>query len=184
LIYRLYLSGPGSCFCNSKAYICKSLVCDRFEFEGFMQQLNLPCYPFRLVEKEGKKHIFDAFRGRYVVLTPEEWVRQHFLSWLVSQKGYPRGLISVEAPLKYHRLSKRADAIVYSNTGKPLMIVECKAPHIKITQDVFDQIGRYNFPFGVGFLTVTNGLIHYCCKRDETGQKWVFLEEIPLYEQL
>ncbi len=149
-----------------------------------MQQLNLPSYPFRLVEKEGKKHIFDGFRNRFVVLTPEEWVRQHFLSWLVSHKGYPKGLISVEASLKYHRLSKRADAIIYSKTGSPLMIVECKAPHVEITQDVFDQIARYNLPFGVAFLTVTNGLKHFCCKRQESGQKWDFLEDIPLYEQM
>ena len=119
-----------------------------------------------------------------MALTPEEWVRQHFLAWLSVEKDYPAGLISVEAPLKYHRLQKRADGVIYHRSGIPLMVVECKAPSVKITQEVFDQVARYNMAFGVPFLAVTNGLEHFCCRRSEIFPGWVFLEEIPSYHAL
>jgi predicted type IV restriction endonuclease len=149
-----------------------------------MVQLNLPAYHCKLVQEQEKTLIFDSFRKKYVVLTPEEWVRQHFLHWLVGSKGYPLGLIAVETSLKYNRLNKRADAIIYNKAGKPQMIVECKAPEVKITQDAFDQIARYNFGFGVKFLAVTNGLQHYCCRMQEGEDGWQFLEEFPDFQQL
>lgn len=149
-----------------------------------MQSLNLPTFPFKVIEKEGKKMIFDSFRKKYVALTPEEWVRQHFLAWLHFNKGYPAGLISVEISLMYNKLQKRADAIIYGKAGQPLMMVECKAPEIKITQDVFDQIARYNFSFGVKYLAVTNGLEHFCCKKNGDTPQWTFLDEVPTYENL
>ncbi|HSV87538.1 MAG TPA: type I restriction enzyme HsdR N-terminal domain-containing protein [Bacteroidales bacterium] len=149
-----------------------------------MDLLNLPAYPFRIREVEGRKQIFDIFRKKYVSLTPEEWVRQHFLVWLNKNLGYPAGLISVEASLKYNNLKKRADAIIYGKNGKALLIVECKAPDVKLTQNAFDQLARYNFAFGVRHLLVTNGLNHYCCVRKDKGTDWVFLEEIPAFDNI
>ena len=149
-----------------------------------MQSLNLPAFPFRIREEEDKKQIFDIFRRKFVSLTPEEWVRQHFMAWLLVQKQYPLGLIAVEVSLKYHWMQKRADAIIYGTDGQPLMIVECKAPSVKLSQDVFDQIARYNFNFGVKYLLVTNGLVHYCCLKKGEGNDWVFLEEVPDYPSL
>ncbi len=149
-----------------------------------MNPLNLPAYNCKLRQEPEKTLIFDPFRKKYVVLTPEEWVRQHFLHWLVNHKGYPLGLIAVETALKYIKMNKRADAIVYSNTGKPQMIIECKAPEVKISQDAFDQIARYNYSFGVKFLAVTNGMQHYCCRMKEDTESWQFLEEFPDYQHL
>lgn len=149
-----------------------------------MQALNLPAYPFRLRQQAGKPYIFDAIRRKFVALTPEEWVRQHFLAWLTKEKGYPGGLLAVEAPLRYHRLKKRADAIVYDQNGKPLMILECKAPQVKISQEAFDQVARYNFSFGVNYLAVTNGMEHFFCRRIEGSTQWQFLENLPDYHLL
>jgi len=149
-----------------------------------MQALNLPGFPLKTINISGKSQVFDVFRKRFVALTPEEWVRQHFLWWLKTDKGYPASLIAVEASLKYNRMSRRADAVVYDKTAKPVMIIECKSAMQKITQDVFDQVARYNFPFGVSYLVVTNGIEHYCCLRDEKAGKWRFLEEIPHYSGL
>ncbi|MBW6496909.1 MAG: type I restriction enzyme HsdR N-terminal domain-containing protein [Bacteroidales bacterium] len=149
-----------------------------------MESLNLPVFPFRLKEEGGKRLIFDAFRKKYVSLTPEEWVRQHFLAWLHLHKGYPAGLIAVEVSLKYNNMQKRADAMVYGREALPLMMVECKAPGVKITQAAFDQIARYNFSFGVKYLAVTNGLEHFCCMKTDDGPGWIFLEDIPDFGQL
>lgn len=147
-------------------------------------RLNLPPAALTLRQESDKKLVFDLFRKRYVVLTPEEWVRQHFLHWLVNNMGYPKGRIAVETTLQYFRLSKRADAIVYGKAGNPLMIIECKAPEVQITQDVFDQVARYNMPFGVSTLAVTNGLLHYCCKLNKEKESWEFLGSFPVYDQL
>ncbi|HSV77536.1 MAG TPA: type I restriction enzyme HsdR N-terminal domain-containing protein [Bacteroidales bacterium] len=149
-----------------------------------MDLLNLPAFPFKLRELKGRKQIFDIFRKKYVALNPEEWVRQHFLAYLIQHRGYPAGLIAVEASLKYNSLQKRADAIVYGKQGKALLIIECKAPEIKLTQDTFDQLARYNFAFGVNHLVVTNGLDHYCCARKGHGTDWNFLDEVPAFEEL
>lgn len=149
-----------------------------------MIQLNLPSYEFKTTQKEGKSHIFDAFRRLWVKLTPEEWVRQHFVRYLVEEKSFPANLIALEHSLKINRQSFRADAVVFSTDGKPLLLVECKAPTVKINQKVFEQILRYNFEFQVDFLIVTNGLVHFCCKIDKTRLTYEFLKELPEYPML
>jgi len=149
-----------------------------------MDVLNLPAYPFKIKEVKGRKQIFDQYRKKFVALTPEEWVRQHFLVYLNLHRGYPAGLIAVETSLRYNTLQKRADAIVYGKQGKALLMIECKAPDVKLTQDTFDQLARYNFAFGVNYLVVTNGLDHYCCARNGQETDWVFLEEIPAFEDI
>jgi hypothetical protein len=149
-----------------------------------MQQLNLPGYDFRLEEKDGKTRIFDRVRKKMVVLSPEEWVRQHILLYLIREKHYPESLITVEASLKVARRPKRTDLVVYNRNLKPLLIVECKAPHVKITAEVFDQIVRYNMTLQVRYLLVTNGLEHFCCTLDYTDSSYAFLPGIPEYKDL
>jgi hypothetical protein len=149
-----------------------------------MKQLNLPSFDYKILEREGKTRIFDNFRKRYVLLTPEEWVRQHFLAWLTTFMAYPVGRIAVETSLKYGQLKKRADAIVFGKSGAPLMIIECKAPEVMLTQEVFDQVARYNFSFRVGYVAVTNGLEHYCCRLDPGRETWTFLDEFPGYKDI
>ncbi len=146
-----------------------------------MQELNLPKYQFKFKEVSEKVQIFDAFRKKYVILTPEEWVRQNFLQYLVIEKKYPISLIAVEAGLKYNQLLKRADVLVYNKLGNPFLLVECKAPEVKLSQDTFDQIARYNMIFKVTYLVVTNGMDHYCCKMDYSDNSYQFLQEIPLF---
>ncbi len=149
-----------------------------------MESLNLPACPLRLSEKEGKHFIFDIFRKIYVALTPEEWVRQHFLMWLVNDLEYPAGLIAVETSLKYNQLKKRADAVVYDKKGFPLMLIECKAPQVNITQKTFEQAASYNFIFKTRYLALTNGMEHYCCLIDSGQKKIHFLESIPSYPEI
>jgi len=147
-------------------------------------KLNLPDYKFRFREVGQKKQIFDSFRKKFVALTPEEWVRQNFLMYLTSEKNYPFSLIAVEAGLQLYKRKKRTDIVVYSNNGKPVLIVECKAPEVKISQDVFDQIARYNMALEVNYLIVTNGLEHYCCLLEYENSSYRFLKEIPDYTKL
>ncbi|HRW62678.1 MAG TPA: type I restriction enzyme HsdR N-terminal domain-containing protein, partial [Bacteroidales bacterium] len=131
-----------------------------------MEKLNLPTYSFNIKFIEQRKYIFDFIRKKYVILTPEEWVRQNFLKYLVEEKKYPASLIAVEKEFKLNNLSKRSDAVIYNKQGTPILIVECKAPEVKIGQNVFDQIARYNMVLNVKLLVVTNGLQHFCCKLD------------------
>jgi hypothetical protein len=149
-----------------------------------MQALNLPEYEFRFRTENGKTMIFDAIRKKFLVLSPEEWVRQNFISFLQKDKGYPGSLLKQEAPLKYNTLKKRADILAYDLQGIPALMVECKAPGVKISQDVFDQIARYNMVFRVRYLIVTNGLDHYCCMMDYTQGTYQFLPGIPDFSQL
>jgi hypothetical protein len=128
--------------------------------------------------------IFDAIRRRYVALTPEEWVRQHFVHYLIAQKGYPQGLLANEVTIKLNGTTKRCDTVLYGRDLSPRMIVEYKAPHIEITQAVFDQISRYNMVLKVDYLIVSNGLQHYCCQMDYERQCYTFLHDIPTYEKL
>ena len=146
-----------------------------------MPQLNLPNAVLKTKLVEGTTQVFDAVRKKYLVLTSEEWVRQHFIHYLNSEKKYPLGLMGVEKIVKYNGQSTRADIILYTNMGKPNMIVECKAPEVKITQDTFDQIAKYNFKLKVDFLVVTNGMQHFCCALDYENNKINFLKEIPQY---
>jgi len=149
-----------------------------------MESLNLPTYSFNIKFQEQRKYIFDTLRKKYVLLTPEEWVRQNFLKYLIDEKKYPASLIFVEMEIKLNKLSKRCDAVIFNRNGEPLLIVECKAASVKIDQIVFDQIARYNMQLKVNYLIVTNGLNHYCCKIDFEKQSYIFLNEVPEYDQL
>lgn len=150
-----------------------------------MPELNLPEYPVRKrLTKDGKEEIFDPVRRKFVRLTPEEWVRQHFLNFLIQSHKYPASLIHVEASLTYNRLSKRSDIVVYSNRGKPVMAVECKAPSVAITQKVFEQLAMYNFTLKVSYLALTNGMQHFICRMDPVNGQFTFLEEFPAYKEL
>lgn len=149
-----------------------------------MQQLNLPEYPLRLRENEGRREIFDSIRRLWVVLTPEEWVRQNIVRYLVTDKNMPAMLIAIEKSLTLNSLTKRTDILVHSRQGKPLLLVECKAPQVAITRKVFEQIGRYNLALQVKYLLVTNGLQHYCARIDWEKQRFDFLPEVPQYSQL
>jgi hypothetical protein len=147
-----------------------------------MIKLNLPTYNFRLKSKENKTLIFDKLRKKYMVLTPEEWVRQHFVHFLIDKKKYPTSLIALEKQLTINNRKKRTDILVFNSEGTPEIIVECKAPSIKITQDTFDQIARYNLKLQANFLIVTNGLEHFYCKMDFENETYIFLKEIPDYK--
>lgn len=149
-----------------------------------MIELNLPPYPYKLKQEKDKVLIFDELRHRYVALTPEEWVRQHFVAYLVNQKGFPRGLMGNEISLTLNKCSRRCDTVVYDHRGLPLCIAEYKAPHIEITQKTFDQIVRYNRVLQVSYLFVSNGLTHYCCHIDYTNNSYIFLPDIPAYTEL
>ena len=149
-----------------------------------MSTLNLPEYNFKYKDDDGKKSIFDEIRKSYVALTPEEWVRQNFLKYLQNEKKFPPSLIAVEKALQVYTLKKRADIVVYNKLGKPILIVECKAPKVKITQDAFDQAARYNIKLQVNYLVVTNGLNHYCCRVNLAENNYEFLNEIPDYSEL
>jgi hypothetical protein len=146
--------------------------------------LNLPTYLFRIKEKEEKKTIFDVYRHKWVSLTPEEWVRQNFIRYLTEEKHYPVSLVSVERSLRLNQQNFRADAVIFTKAGDPLVIIECKAPEVKISQGVFDQIVRYNMELRVKYLIVTNGLSHYCCIIDKGKLSYAFLPEIPDYKDL
>jgi len=150
-----------------------------------MQELNLPVFDARVRQAgNGKNEIFDEIRKKYVRLTPEEWVRQHFLNYMIRQLGYPASLIVVEAAITYNGLKKRFDILAYLADGNPCLVVECKAPRVEITQAVFDQVAMYNMTLTVDNLVVTNGLVHYACQIDHQQKKYTFLEEIPGYELL
>lgn len=146
--------------------------------------LNFPTYNFRMKESEGKFLIFDIVRKKFIVLQPEEWVRQHILHFLIEEKNYPIQLLRVEVAVNTKLLKQRSDIIAYDRNGKALLIVECKAHNIKITQNAFDQIARYNMKLRVPYLLVTNGLKHYCCIMDYEKESYTFLQEIPNYKDI
>ncbi|REE82054.1 type I restriction and modification enzyme subunit R-like protein [Lutibacter oceani] len=146
-----------------------------------MQPLNLPTYKFRIKSSENKHFIFDIIRKKYMILTPEEWVRQHFIHYLIEEKKYPISLIAVEKKLTINKLTKRTDILVFNNKGVPNIIVECKAPSVKITQETFDQIARYNLKLDANYLITTNGLEHFYCKMDTKNEQYIFLKNIPAY---
>ncbi len=144
-----------------------------------MQELSLPDFKAILRDKEGKREIFDPIRKKYVRLTPEEWVRQAFVAYLIHYKNYPSGLMSVEKEIIFNKQKRRPDIVVFRNDLKPLLAVECKAPEVKITQEAFDQLIRYNSVIQVKYLAVTNGLQHYCCAMDYDGNSYQYLQEVP-----
>jgi len=144
-----------------------------------MQQLQFPTYSFRFKNSENKTLIFDEIRKKFIVLTPEEWVRQHVLRFLISEKKYPKPLINVEKQLKVKDTIKRYDVVIYNRDGSIFLIVECKAPSIPITQQTFDQIARYNLVANATYLMVTNGLDHYYCQMDYENEAYIFLKDLP-----
>ena len=149
-----------------------------------MQELNLPPFERKLTAKDDKPYILDVIRRQYVALTPEEWVRQHFVHFLIGHKGFPQALMANEVQLKLNGMSRRCDTVVYDRALKPCVIVGYKAPTVNITQQVFDQICRYNMVLQVDYLIVSNGLTHYCCRIDYSTHRYTFLQEIPHYDQI
>jgi hypothetical protein len=149
-----------------------------------MNELHLPPYDVKVRGTKDKPEIFDFLRKRYVALTPEEWVRQHFVHWLIEGRGYPKGLVGNEVALSCGDKKLRCDSIVYNKEGHPLMIIEYKAPTVSLTQRVFHQISVYKLLLHVDYLVVSNGLKHYCCRMDYETQTFHFLQEIPDYDKL
>ena len=147
-----------------------------------MQKLNCPEYSFRFKNTENRTMVFDEIRKKFMVLTPEEWVRLNTVQFLLKEKNYPKSLINVEKQLKLNNTIKRYDIVVFNNDGSIFLIVECKAPSIPITQLTFDQIARYNLALNGQYLMVTNGLEHYFCQMDFENKRYVFLKEIPAYK--
>jgi len=149
-----------------------------------MIPLNLPSYPIKLAGTRQKPFIFDILRRKYVALTPEEWVRQHFVHFLIEHKGYPSSLLANEVSLKIGDKSLRADTVLYDRNLQPRMIIEYKAPSIPLTTHVLNQVGNYNRLLHVDYVIISNGLQHYCCKMDYACQRFVLLEDIPLYQEM
>lgn len=149
-----------------------------------MQRLNFKEYTFRFKKIDGKLFIFDEIRKKFVVLQPEEWVRQHVVHFLIEEKKVPKSLINVEKEITINGLAKRYDIVVFSRNGNILLAVECKAPTIQISQVVFDQIARYNLMLKSEILMITNGLNHYFCQMDYQNGKYLFLKELPKYDFL
>lgn len=153
-----------------------------------MKELNLPPYSFTITGKEGSMMILDTIRRKFVRLTPEEWVRQHFVRYLINEGGYPPGLIGIEVMFRFNNMKKRADILVHDRRGEPVMIVECKSPDINISDfyedKVYDQIGGYNLGLKLPFAIVTNGLVHYAFRFDPDRNQYVHLLEIPFYNDL
>lgn len=147
-----------------------------------MQNLNLPAFDYQLKSNENKTLIFDIIRKKYVVLTPEEWVRQHFVNFLIAIKNYPVSLVAIEKQIRLNKVTKRFDILIFSNSGKPHILIECKAPNVQINQNTFDQIARYNSEINAEFLIVTNGLDHFCCQMDTESKKYIFLNFIPDFQ--
>ncbi|WP_396178345.1 type I restriction enzyme HsdR N-terminal domain-containing protein [Flavobacterium sp.] len=144
-----------------------------------MQPLRFPPYQFRFKNSENKVAIFDEIRKKFIILTPEEWVRQHVVRYLLSEKNYPKSWINVEKRIKINDLTKRYDIVVFNPDGSIFLLVECKAPEIKISQHTFDQIARYNLALKANYLMVTNGLDHYFCQMDFENECYHFLQELP-----
>lgn len=149
-----------------------------------MLSLKLPAFDAKIAVRDGKSTIFDVLRRRYVALTPEEWVRQHFVHYLIAHKGYPQALMANEVQVQLNGTKKRCDTVLYRRDLTARMIVEYKAPEVAITQTVFDQITRYNMVLKVDYLVVSNGLQHYCCHIDYDENCYVFLRDIPDYPSL
>lgn len=149
-----------------------------------MYQLNLPPFDIKVKKIGDKPVVFDSLRRKYVALTPEEWVRQHFVNYLKIEKNYPFALIANEMQINLNGQKKRCDSVVFNNELQPLVIVEYKAPDVKITQQVFEQIVCYNIVLKVKYLIVSNGINHYCCRMDYENQTFLYLKEIPLYDDL
>lgn len=148
-----------------------------------MTPLNLPAFEVKVKKSEGKVFIFDSVRKKYVALTPEEWVRQHVVNYLVNHRYYPKSLFRIEGSLNYNSLQKRSDILIYDRAGKPWMLIECKSFSIKLTQRAFNQAAIYNMTVGARYVAVSNGMVHYCCVAPGPGEVAEFLEEFPEFEE-
>ena len=152
-----------------------------------LPRLNFPEYKFKLQRSTDERQslkIFDIIRKKYVSLTPEEWVRQHLLHFLVNERKFPQSLVSVEKKLLINNLEKRTDIVIYSSSLKPILLAECKAPKVPLTQAVFDQASRYNMTLNVAYFLISNGLESFICRIDHPTQSYTFLKEIPTYMEL
>jgi len=150
---------------------------------SLLQPLNLPPYPFRITDDKGQLFVFDEIRKKQIMLTPEEWVRQHFVQYLIKQKNYPRSLIKLEGGLKLNGMPRRSDIVVHNSVGEKILLIECKAPYVAVDQKVFDQAARYNMVHRVPLLAVSNGLVHHCCRIDFEQNNYAFLKELPDYKE-
>ncbi len=149
-----------------------------------MDSLNLPHINIETREVDGKLMIFDTLRKKYIVLTPEEWVRQHFVHYLIAEKGFPKSLIKLEGGLHYNKMSRRSDILVYDRKGAPFLLVECKASKVPISEKTFSQAAQYNSSIKAPFLLVTNGMIHYCCRIFHESKTYEFLDDVPAYPSI
>jgi len=149
-----------------------------------MLQLNLPQYSFRIKKQNEKLVIFDSQRKRYVALTPEEWVRQNFIHFLIEEKGYPAAYLAIEKQLNMNGMKKRCDAILYNEHAQPFLIIELKAPNVAISQATFDQVAVYNAKLKVDFFIISNGIEHFCCKVNLETARYEFFPEIPDFNQI
>lgn len=149
-----------------------------------LPDLNLPACDLTVRDMDGVSAIFDPIRKKFVALTPEEWVRQHFVQFLVRDRGFPVGLLAIERGFRYQGVACRADIVAHDRAGAPALVVECKAPEVDIQQGTFDQIARYNTVLQASYLVVTNGMIHYCCLVDWDRRTYSFVDEVPAYEQI
>lgn len=166
---------------NNKNQLAKK----NFTFALAMQPLNLPEIQYKSrTNSKGKVEVLDTIRNKYIVLTPEENVRQHFIHYLIQDKEFPASLMAVEKGLKVNHLQKRTDIVQYAKDGKPLVIIECKAPQIKINEDTFAQAAMYNIKMKVKYLIITNGIEHFCCKVNYQTHKLEYLKSIPNYNEL
>jgi type I site-specific restriction endonuclease len=146
--------------------------------------LNLPYFELHIIQEKNRKYVFDKFRRKYVKLTPEEWVRQQFLHYLVCKKSVPKGLIAIESAVSINQLANRFDALIYDKTGSPLALLEFKSPSVTINQQAFDQVVHYNKEFNVPYIMVSNGLTHYCCALEKKDKQYRFLHSIPDYREM
>ena len=149
-----------------------------------LTSLNLPTYNHRIIQEGKKTKIFDQVRKKFLVLTPEEWVRQNFVQYLIQEKGYPASLICIEKGLKVNELFKRCDILIYNSYGQAKLLIECKSPNVKLSSETFQQVARYNISFKLPYLIVTNGMQHFCSKVDFELSIYSFLESIPSYAEL
>jgi hypothetical protein len=148
-----------------------------------MKKLNLPQFDIKIQESKGKTEIFDTLRKKYVILTPEEWVRQHFVNMLINHYQYPKSLISLESGLKYNELQKRSDIVVYDREGKPFLLIECKSADVALSQQTFRQLSTYNFVIKSPYVAITNGLNNFCCKIDHSLGTYEFLKDLPAFKE-
>jgi Type I restriction enzyme R protein N terminus (HSDR_N) len=149
-----------------------------------LPDLNLPACTLTVRDEDGASTVFDPIRKKFVALTSEEWVRQHFVNFLVQDRGFPAGLLAIEKGFRYQGVACRADIVAHDRAGAPALVVECKAPDVDINQGTFDQIARYNTVLQASYLVVTNGMVHYCCHVDWGRRTHTFLDAVPAYEQI